>query len=129
MSWFQEKRAALWPLLGSVVMAVVLGYRAAVADAHVGADEWVILVTQVLMIVSVWGAANIAGWEKGKTLQAALFAVLALLASVVTGGITGDELVQLLITGLSALGVTVTGGPVHAVALRPSGSAGRNPLR
>lgn len=124
LSW-----AALWPLLGSVAMAIVLGYRSAVADAHIGPEEWVLLVTQVLMTVSVWAAANITGWERGKTYQAAIFTVLALLASSVSGGLTGDEITQLIVTALSALGVAATGGPVHAVRSLASRSApGRNPL-
>lgn len=122
MTRLKVSMAAVWPLLGSVAMVLVLGYRSAVADAHIGADEWVLLVTQVLMTVSVWGAANITGWERGKTFQAAVFAVLALLASTVSGGLTGDEILQLIVTGLSALGVVVNPGPVRPVTSLPSGS-------
>lgn len=120
MSWFQRHRAALWPLLGSVLMAVVLTVRQAATG--VSASEWVLLAIQVVMIVSVWGAANITGWEKGKTVQAAILAVLALLASLITDGLTTDEVLQLIITGLSALGVAVNPGPVHPVTSLPSGS-------
>lgn len=95
------------PLLGAVVMAGIVAYRGAAEDNVVTGPEWVLLVTQVLMVVSVWGAANVRGWEKGKKWQAAIFAVLALLAAYVTNGITGDELLQLVVTGLSALGVVV----------------------
>ena len=121
--------AAVWPLLGSVAMVIVLGYRSAVADARIGPEEWVLLVTQVLMTVSVWAAANITGWERGKTVQAAIFAVLALLASSITGGLSGDEITQLIVTGLSALGVASTGGPVHPVRLLSSRSVPGNRLR
>lgn len=96
------------PLVGSLVMAGVLAWQAASADKHVTGPEWVLGITQLLMVVSVWGAANVPGWEIGKKVQAAVFAVLALLAAVVTNGITGDEWLQLIITGLSALGVVVT---------------------
>lgn len=95
------------PLIGSVVMVAILAYRGAAEDNTVTGPEWVLLVTQVLMTVSVWGAANVRGWEQGKKVQAMVFAVLALLASFVTNGITGDELLQLAVTGLSALGVLV----------------------
>lgn len=96
------------PLVGSLAMAGVLAWQAASADKHITGPEWVLGVTQLLMVASVWAAANVPGWEKGKKVQAAIFAVLALLAAFVTGGITGDEAVQLVITGLSALGVMVT---------------------
>lgn len=100
------------PLLGGLVMAGVLAYRAAAEDNTITGPEWVLGITQLLMIVSVWAAVNIPGWTKGKTIQAAVFAVLALLASFVTNGITGDEALQLVITGLSALGVAVTPQPL-----------------
>lgn len=96
------------PLLGAVAMAGVLAYRGAAADNVITGPEWVLGVTQVLMVLSVWGAANVPGWEKGKKVQAAIFAVLALLAALVTNGISGDEWLQLVITGLSALGVLAT---------------------
>lgn len=129
-TWIYRHRATMWPLLGSVAMAIVLWYRAAASDAHIGADEWILGVTQLLMTVSVWGAANITGWEKGKTVQAAIFTVLALLAASISGGLTGDEIIQLVLTALSALGVAVTGGPVHTVRSLASRSApGIRPLR
>lgn len=106
------------PLAGSVVMAGIVAYRAAAEDNVVTGPEVVLLVTQLLMVVSVWGAANIPGWEKGKKVQAAVFAVLALLAAVVTDGITGDEALQLVVTGLSALGVVVTKPTVTTLTAR-----------
>lgn len=119
MSWFVTHRKLLAPLVGSILMALVLWYRGAVADAHVGADEWVLMVTQLAMIVAVWGAANVPGWEKGKTVQAAILAVLALLASMITGGLTVDEIVQLIITGLSALGVALPSQPLSRPVAPP----------
>lgn len=95
------------PLIGTLVMAGVLAYRGAAADNTITGPEWVLGVTQLLMVVSVWGAVNVPGWSKGKKVQAAIFAVLALLAALVTNGLTGDELMQLVITGLSALGVVL----------------------
>lgn len=108
------------PLVGALVMAGVVAYRAAAEDNVVTPSEWVLLVTQILMVVSVWGAANIPGWTRGKTLQAAIFAVLALLASAVTNGISGDEWLQLTITFLSALGVALTPAPLSRPQVRTS---------
>lgn len=106
------------PLLGAVVMAGIVAYRGAAEDNVVTGPEWILLVTQLLMVVSVWGAVNIPGWEKGKKLQAMVFAVLAVLAASVTNGITGDELFQLIVTGLSALGVVVAPPTVNVVTAR-----------
>lgn len=106
----------LGPLIGGLVMAGVMAYRGMSEDNTITSPEWVLFFMHLLMIVSVWGAANIPGWTRGKSLQAAVFAVLALLASLVTGGITGDELAQLAITFLSALGVAATPQPLSRVA-------------
>lgn len=106
MNW-RRYAQLIGPLVGAVVMAGIVAYRGAAEDNVVTGPEWVLLATQVLMVVSVWGAANVRGWEAGKKWQAAIFAVLALLAAVVTNGITGDELLQLAVTFLSALGVVV----------------------
>jgi hypothetical protein len=100
------------PLIGGLVMAIIVAYRGAAEDNVVTPSEWVLLVIQGLMIVSVWGAANIPGWTRGKTLQAAIFAVLALLVTVVTNGISGDEWLQLAVTFLSAAGVALTPAPL-----------------
>lgn len=112
MKWIVTHRKLIAPLLGSLAMAIVLWYRGAVADATINGEEWVLAVTQVAMVVAVWGAANIRGWEKGKTYQAALLAVLGLLASMINGGLTGDEITQLIVLGLSALGVAIPSQPL-----------------
>lgn len=115
------------PLLGGLVMAGVLAYRGAAEDNVITGPEWVLGITQLLMIISVWGAANIPGWTRGKTLQAAVFTVLALLAAVVTNGISGDEWLQLAITGLSALGVALTPAPLTLPQARGSGGGAASP--
>lgn len=115
---FRKYAQLIGPLVGAVVMAGILAYRTAAEDNVVTGPEMVLGVTQLLMVVSVWGAVNIPGWEKGKKLQAALFAVLALLAAVVTNGITGDEWFQLIVTGVSALGVAVAPPTVNVVTAR-----------
>lgn len=112
------------PLLGTLAMVVVLAYRGASEDNVITGPEWVLGITQVLMVISVWGAANVPGWTKGKTVQAAVFAALALLAGFATDGrVTGDEALQLVITVLSALGVVAT-PPV----LFWQGRTGKSPL-
>lgn len=127
MNW-RRYAQLIGPLVGSLVMAGVLAYRGAAEDNVITGPEWVLGVTQLLMVVSVWGAANVRGWEQGKKVQAAIFAVLALLAAVVTSGISGDEWVQLIITGLSALGVVAT-APTPLVAGTTTTRAARGGLR
>lgn len=114
MNW-RRYAQLIGPLLGTLAMTIVLIIRGASEDNVITGPEWVLGIAQVLMVVSVWGAANVRGWEKGKKVQAAIFAVLALLAALVTNGVSGDEWLQLIITGLSALGVVAT-APTPLVA-------------
>lgn len=112
-----RKYAALvWPLVGAVVMTALLGYREAATVDGVSASEWVILATQGLMVIAAWGAVNVPGWQRGKAFQSGVMAVMALLAALITGGLTGDEIMQLLIAFGSAAGVLASGGPVIRTA-------------
>lgn len=99
------------PLLGSLVMAGLVAYRQFAGDGIVDPSEWVLLATQVFMVVTVWGAANVPGWEKGKSFQAAVIAVLSALVALITDGITMDEAFQLVILFTSAVGVTIPPSP------------------
>lgn len=110
------------PLLGSLVLTGIVAWQGIAADKTVTPGEWVTFASQVLMVVAVWGAVNVRGWERGKTFQAALFAGLALLATVITDGtgfgfeLTGDEILMLAVTLLSALGVEVVKQPLSSAA-------------
>jgi hypothetical protein len=106
-----------WPaiamFMATVVMAVLLTLRDAMSDARIDASEWVLVVIAAFNIVTVWGAANIPGFEKAKTVMAATGVVLNLLVGYIVGGLTIDEIMLLAIHGLGALGVVVGPSPQH----------------
>lgn len=92
-------------LLGTLAMAVFGAYREYATDG-ISPSEWVLVVIAAFTVVNVWLAANLANFaEKTKTLVAAIGLVLNLLVSLITGGITGDEWILLLLQFLGALGV------------------------
>jgi hypothetical protein len=93
-------------LLATLVMAGVTGYRAVAADG-VSASEWVLVVIALAGTINVWATANVPAFAKAKTLVGAVFLVLNLLVSYITGGISGDEWMLLVIQFLGALGIAV----------------------
>lgn len=117
----ERYRKLIPPLVGSLILTGIVTWQGISADKTVNPGEWVVLGTQLLMVASVWSAANVPGWERGKTWQAAIFSALAVLAAVITDGtgvgfeLTGDEMLQLGVVLLSALGVEAVKQPLTRV--------------
>jgi hypothetical protein len=98
-------------LLAALVMAVLATYREVSGDGTTG-SEWVQVIIGGFTVIVVWAAANVPGFEKAKTLVAAIGLVLNLLVTAVNGGISGDEWIYLAIQFLGALGVSAAKAPV-----------------
>src|ERR1700755_233045 len=90
--------------LAAVVMAGVTAYRAVAGDG-VTASEWVAVVLAVMGAANVWAAVNVPAIVKAKTLIAALFVVGQVLQTSITGGISADEWLLMVLQFLGALGV------------------------
>jgi hypothetical protein len=90
--------------LAAAVMTGVTVYRSVAGDG-VTASEWVAVVLAVMGAINVWATANVPALVKAKVLVAALFVVAQVLQTVITGGITSDEWLLLVIQFLGALGV------------------------
>lgn len=101
----RTKAPAIFMGLAALAMAVLTAIRAGMADQHVSAEEWVIVIIAGFNVVTVWSAANIPGYAKAKTVMAAVGVTLALLVSLVSGGLTLDEGILLALEFLGALGV------------------------
>lgn len=104
----------------TVVMAAVTAYQA-VQPNGVTSSEWVTVVIAVAATINVWLAANIPAFTKAKTLVAAVFVVLNVLQTAVTGGIDSSEWLLLVIQFLGALGVSVApsvSAPASPVAVK-----------
>jgi len=70
---------------------------------------------QALMAFNVWATANLPQYEKMKTYVAAAIVVVQLLVGFITDGLTTNEIVNLIIAALAALGVAITPQPVTTV--------------
>jgi hypothetical protein len=103
---WKTKGKFIMELLGALVMAGVVTYQHVSADLHVSMSEWVMVVIALFGAANVWAAANITGFDQAKLLVSALFVGLNLLVGFLTDGqLTGDEILLLVIQVLSTLGV------------------------
>lgn len=91
-------------------------------DHQPGVSDWVNVVIVGLGAVAVLGAGELpAGvWRWTKTIVAVATAVAVLFQSVVTGGVSSAEWIQLAFAALGALGVAGAPGPVLIPAGRHS---------
>lgn len=106
-------KKVLWPVLGLIAMTILTTVQQAMGDQHITAQEWVQVGLQALMAFNVWATANLPGWSWLKTSVAAAIAVLSLLyTTLASGTVDFTAIVNLLITGLAALGVAVTKQPM-----------------
>lgn len=105
----------IWPILGLIVMAVLTTIQQVNADNVITASEWVMVALQGLMAFNVWATANLPQYASMKSYVAAAIAMVSLLVSLITGGLTTNEIVNLIITGLAALGVIFTPQPITTV--------------
>lgn len=103
MTWKTHGKSIIM-LVATIVMAVLAAVREFGSDG-LTPSEWVTVVIAAFTTITVWGAANVPGFEKAKTLFAAIGLVLNLLVSLIVGGITADEWMLLTIQFLGALGV------------------------
>lgn len=105
----------IWPILGLVVMAVLTTIQQVNADNTISASEWVMVGLQALMAFNVWATANLPQYTKMKTYVAAAIVVLQLLVASIVGGLTTNEIINLVIAFVAALGVAFTPQPVTTV--------------
>jgi hypothetical protein len=97
-------------------MAILTTVQAATLDGSgIDEQEWVQVGIQAVMAFNVWATANLPQYTKMKTYVAVTLAVLQLLYTVVIGGVSTAELINLIITALAAAGVTLTSQPVTTV--------------
>lgn len=108
-------KKALWPVLGLVVMAVLTTIQQVNADSHIQAFEWVMVGLQAVMAFNVWATANLPQYGAMKTWVAATIAAMQLLVTLVDGGLTTNEIINLVITFIAALGVAFTPQPITKV--------------
>jgi hypothetical protein len=105
-------RKLIWPILGTIVMAILTVFQEATADNHITAQEWVQVILGALMAFNVWATANLPGYTKMKTYVSAAIVVFGALYTYIVGGVSMQEWVNLVVLALAGLGVAATPQPI-----------------
>lgn len=109
------KSKLVWPILGTVVMAVFTTIQEALTDNHIDSQEWVLVVLGVMMAFNVWATANLPQYTRMKTYVAAAIVVAGALHTFIVGGVSMQEAINMIILFLSGVGVAVTPQPITTV--------------
>lgn len=108
-------KKVLFPILGTVIMAVFTTLQEALTDNRIDTQEWVLVGLGALMAFNVWATANLPQYTKMKTYVAAAIVVAGALYTFIPGGVDQSELINMVILALSALGVAFVRQPVTIV--------------
>lgn len=106
------------PALIAVLFAALTALASALTDNRVDQVEWVQVAIQGTTVAGVWLVPAVPRWPHMKTGIAMLLAVLNLLVSVITDGITGAEVVNLVLVGVGVIAVRLTPPPDPRLAAR-----------
>lgn len=105
----------IWPIIGLVVMAILTTIQQVNADNVITASEWVMVGLQALMAFNVWATANLPQYERMKTWVAAAIVVVQLLVGFISDGLSTNEIINLIVAFLAAVGVALTPQPITTV--------------
>lgn len=96
-------------------MAVFTTIQDALTDNRIDNQEWVLVGLGVLMAFNVWATANLPQYTKMKTYVAAAIVVAGALHTAIVGGVSMQEIINMVLLALAALGVTFTRQPITTV--------------
>ncbi len=112
------------PALVAVLFAILTAVASAITDNHITEVEWVQVAIQGTTVAGVWLVPAFPRYPHVKAAVAVLLAVLNLLVTVITDGISPAELINLLVAGVGVLAVRFTPPPIHAANERAGPPAG-----
>lgn len=106
-------KAPLWvTIIGVVAMSLLTGLQDVMTDQKISAQEYIQIVIQLVMVLNVYLAANLPGYERAKFYVAAVIAGLQAAYTLIPGGFDTPEIINMAITILAALGVAVVPKPM-----------------
>ena len=101
------------PALVAVAFALLTALAASLTDNRVDPTEWVQVGIQGATVAGVWLVPAFPAYPLVKTGVAIVLAVLNALLAVVVDGLTGAEVVNLLIAGVGVVALRLTPPPIH----------------
>jgi hypothetical protein len=125
--WFKIYGKSLAFVLGAFVVAL----RQVTDDGHVTGAEWFVVIGAANSAVAVYFVANLTGTsgKYGKIVTHTVTLTIPALVAFIPGGITGNELIDLIIIAGSAAGVLgfpSVQHPVNPVVLQPAVAQGQH---
>jgi len=111
----QKYSKAIMAVVATVLAAVVAALG---GDGVISAVEWVNIAILAVGACSVFAAPNVPGAAYTKSVLAALAAGLVVLTSVITGGVTTVEWLQIALAVLGALGVYAVPNKTNTLVAR-----------
>lgn len=95
-----------WKAVVGVIVTVVSAVGAALTgDEVISGNEWVNIAIAGVTAAGVFAAPNVPGARYTKAILAVLGAALATLSSVILGGVTPTEWIQIVVAAAGAVGV------------------------
>lgn len=91
--------------IAAVVATILSGLVAALMDGTIDPTEWINVAILGVGALAVFAAPNVPGARYTKSVLAVLAAVLTLLVSLIPGGISLSDWLQIGVAALGALGV------------------------
>ncbi len=101
------------PAFVAVLFAILTAAAAAITDGRIDPGEGIQIAIQGTTVAGVWLVPAIPSVPHAKTGIAVLLAVLNLLTTVIVGGITGAELINLALAAVGVIAVRLTPPAVH----------------
>lgn len=96
-------------------MAIFTTVQDALTDNKIDNQEWVLVGLGALMAFNVWATANLPQYKNMKTYVAAAIVVAGALHTAIVGGVSTQEIINMIVLALAALGVTFTRQPITTV--------------
>lgn len=88
-----------------VVMTILAAVVPGLANGPMDTTAWINVIILGAGAIMVYNAGNIPGWNYAKLIASAVSAVAVLLVSFLDGGLSGAEVIQLVLAAFSAIGV------------------------
>ncbi len=105
--------------IAALVIAALTAVQAALSDGHVTTQEGVQIAIAVVTAAGVYLVPAVPRWPWVKTAIGVLLAALNVMTTLIIGGISSGDLVEIALAALTALGVAASPARSESVAPVP----------
>jgi hypothetical protein len=91
-----------------LIAAVLAAVAPLVLDTGMGPSEWINVAIIAAGVVLVWNSTNLPGYRYAKAVASGVVAALTLVPSLLTGGLSASEVIQIVIAFLIGVGGVIS---------------------